>query len=132
MYWLSWESTMPTYPIYRLINGKISCQEEPGQDWKELTPTEADYLLASLEGLPLVSVRAFSLRSDQLSAVRARHLSRNPITSRIRLHPSNVTAMTSSKRCKAQTRTGEPCLAPALKGQDVCRRHTIMERAPNR
>ena len=38
-------------------------------------------------------------------------------------HPRNVGPMLSSPRCGAKTRSGEPCLAPAVRGKERCRMH---------
>ena len=38
-------------------------------------------------------------------------------------HPRNVGPMLSSPRCGAKTRSGEPCLAPAVRGKKRCRMH---------
>jgi hypothetical protein len=38
-------------------------------------------------------------------------------------HQRNVGPMLSSPRCGAKTRSGEPCLAPAVRGKKRCRMH---------
>lgn len=38
-------------------------------------------------------------------------------------HARNTRAMQTSPRCGAQTRSGEPCRAPALRGKARCRMH---------
>jgi hypothetical protein len=38
-------------------------------------------------------------------------------------HPRNVRPMLSSRRCGARTRSGKPCMAPAVRGKQRCRMH---------
>ena len=38
-------------------------------------------------------------------------------------HPRNTAPMLSSPRCGAKTRSGKPCLAPAVRGKKRCRMH---------
>jgi hypothetical protein len=38
-------------------------------------------------------------------------------------HPRNTGPMLSSPRCGAKTRSGKPCLAPAVRGKKRCRMH---------
>lgn len=38
-------------------------------------------------------------------------------------HPRNVGPMLSSRRCGARTRSGKPCMAPAVHGKTRCRMH---------
>jgi hypothetical protein len=38
-------------------------------------------------------------------------------------HPRNIGPMLSGPRCGAKTRSGEPCLAPAVHGKMRCRMH---------
>jgi uncharacterized protein YjcR len=38
-------------------------------------------------------------------------------------HPRNTDPMLSSRRCGAKTRSGKPCMAPAVKGKKRCRMH---------
>ncbi|MBR0685373.1 hypothetical protein JQ594_05565 [Bradyrhizobium manausense] len=38
-------------------------------------------------------------------------------------HPRNTVPMQASSRCGAQTRNGEACRAPALRGKSRCRMH---------
>ena len=38
-------------------------------------------------------------------------------------HPRNIGPMLSSPRCGAKTRSGEPCLAPPVRGKKRCRMH---------
>lgn len=38
-------------------------------------------------------------------------------------HRRNTDAMHSSQRCGARTRSGRPCLAPAVSGKRRCRMH---------
>jgi glucans biosynthesis protein len=38
-------------------------------------------------------------------------------------HPRNTTAMLSSPRCGAKTRSGLPCKSPAVHGKKRCRMH---------
>lgn len=38
-------------------------------------------------------------------------------------HARNTGPMQASQRCGAQTRNGEPCRAPALRGKTRCRMH---------
>ena len=38
-------------------------------------------------------------------------------------HPRNIGPMLSCPRCGAKTRSGEPCMAPAVRGKKRCRMH---------
>jgi hypothetical protein len=38
-------------------------------------------------------------------------------------HPRNTGPMRSSLRCGAKTRSGKPCMAPAVSGKRRCRMH---------
>jgi hypothetical protein len=38
-------------------------------------------------------------------------------------HPRNTGLMRSSLRCGAKTRSGKPCMAPAVSGKRRCRMH---------
>jgi len=38
-------------------------------------------------------------------------------------HPRNTGPMLSSLRCGAKTRSGEPCMSPAVSGRNRCRMH---------
>jgi hypothetical protein len=38
-------------------------------------------------------------------------------------HPRNTGAMLSSPRCGAKTRSGKPCMSPAVHGKKRCRMH---------
>jgi hypothetical protein len=38
-------------------------------------------------------------------------------------HPRNTGPMLSSRRCGAKTRSGRPCLSPAVHGNKRCRMH---------
>jgi hypothetical protein len=38
-------------------------------------------------------------------------------------HPRNTGPMLSSRRCGAKTRSGKPCMAPAVSGKTRCRMH---------
>ena len=38
-------------------------------------------------------------------------------------HPRNTGPMRSSLRCGAKTRSGKPCMAPAVSGKKRCRMH---------
>ena len=38
-------------------------------------------------------------------------------------HPRNTEAMRSSPRCGAKTRSGRPCMSPAVHGKTRCRMH---------
>ncbi len=38
-------------------------------------------------------------------------------------HPRNTTAMLTSPRCGAKTRSGKPCKSPAVRGKKRCRMH---------
>jgi hypothetical protein len=38
-------------------------------------------------------------------------------------HPRNTGPMLSSQRCGAKTRSGKPCMAPAVSGKTRCRMH---------
>jgi len=38
-------------------------------------------------------------------------------------HPRNTAAMRASPRCRAKTRSGAPCKAPAANGKHRCRMH---------
>jgi hypothetical protein len=38
-------------------------------------------------------------------------------------HPRNTTPMLSSRRCGAKTRSGKPCMSPAVAGKKRCRMH---------
>lgn len=38
-------------------------------------------------------------------------------------HPRNAGPMRSSLRCGAKTRSGKPCMAPAVSGKKRCRMH---------
>ena len=38
-------------------------------------------------------------------------------------HPRNTGPMRSSRRCGAKTRSGKPCMAPAVSGKKRCRMH---------
>ena len=48
-------------------------------------------------------------------------------------HPRNTAPMLASQRCGAQTRSGQPCRAPAVTGKARCRMHggAIGSGAPN-
>jgi hypothetical protein len=39
-------------------------------------------------------------------------------------HPRNTGPMLSSQRCGAKTRSGKPCLSPAVSGKKRCRMHS--------
>lgn len=39
------------------------------------------------------------------------------------VHPRNTSGMQAAPRCGAQTRSGEPCKSPAVKGKRRCRMH---------
>jgi glucans biosynthesis protein len=38
-------------------------------------------------------------------------------------HPRNTGPMLSSPRCGAKTRSGKPCMSPAVSGRQRCRMH---------
>jgi uncharacterized protein YjcR len=38
-------------------------------------------------------------------------------------HPRNTGPMLSSQRCGAKTRSGKPCMSPAVSGKKRCRMH---------
>jgi uncharacterized protein YjcR len=38
-------------------------------------------------------------------------------------HPRNTRAMLASQRCGAKTRSGKPCMSPAVSGKKRCRMH---------
>jgi glucans biosynthesis protein len=38
-------------------------------------------------------------------------------------HPRNTGPMLASRRCGAKTRSGKPCMAPAVSGKERCRMH---------
>ncbi len=38
-------------------------------------------------------------------------------------HPRNTGPMLASRRCGAKTRSGKPCMAPAVRGKARCRMH---------
>ena len=38
-------------------------------------------------------------------------------------HPRNTGPMLSSRRCGAKTRSGRPCMSPAVQGKKRCRMH---------
>jgi uncharacterized protein YjcR len=38
-------------------------------------------------------------------------------------HPRNVDPMLASPRCRAKTRSGKPCMSPAVSGKKRCRMH---------
>jgi uncharacterized protein YjcR len=38
-------------------------------------------------------------------------------------HPRNTGPMLSSRRCGAKTRSGKPCMSPAVSGKTRCRMH---------
>jgi uncharacterized protein YjcR len=38
-------------------------------------------------------------------------------------HPRNTGPMLSSRRCGAKTRSGKPCMSPAVSGKNRCRMH---------
>jgi uncharacterized protein YjcR len=38
-------------------------------------------------------------------------------------HPRNTGPMLSSRRCGAKTRSGKPCMSPAVSGKRRCRMH---------
>jgi len=38
-------------------------------------------------------------------------------------HPRNTGPMLSSRRCGAKTRSGKPCMSPAVSGKSRCRMH---------
>ena len=38
-------------------------------------------------------------------------------------HPRNIRPMLSSPRCGAKTRSGKPCMSPAVSGKKRCRMH---------
>jgi uncharacterized protein YjcR len=38
-------------------------------------------------------------------------------------HPRNVGPMLASRRCGAKTRSGKPCMSPAVSGRKRCRMH---------
>jgi uncharacterized protein YjcR len=38
-------------------------------------------------------------------------------------HPRNTGPMLSSPRCGAKTRSGKPCMSPAVHGKNRCRMH---------
>ena len=38
-------------------------------------------------------------------------------------HPRNTGPMLSSRRCGAKTRSGKPCMSPAVTGKRRCRMH---------
>ena len=38
-------------------------------------------------------------------------------------HPRNAGPMLSSPRCGAKTRSGKPCMSPAVSGRNRCRMH---------
>jgi hypothetical protein len=38
-------------------------------------------------------------------------------------HPRNTGPMLSSPRCGARTRSGKPCMSPAVHGNERCRMH---------
>jgi len=38
-------------------------------------------------------------------------------------HPRNTGPMMSSRRCGAKTRSGKPCMSPAVSGKARCRMH---------
>ncbi len=38
-------------------------------------------------------------------------------------HPRNTGPMLSSPRCGAKTRSGKPCMSPAVRGRRRCRMH---------
>ena len=38
-------------------------------------------------------------------------------------HPRNTGPMLSSRRCGAKTRSGKPCMSPAVDGKARCRMH---------
>ncbi len=38
-------------------------------------------------------------------------------------HPRNTGPMLSSRRCGAKTRSGKPCMSPAVRGRRRCRMH---------
>jgi uncharacterized protein YjcR len=40
-----------------------------------------------------------------------------------RSRPPNVETMLSSARCGAKTRSGKPCMSPAVRGKKRCRMH---------
>ena len=39
------------------------------------------------------------------------------------IHPRNTGPMLSSPRCGAKTRSGSPCMSPAVHGKERCRMH---------
>jgi hypothetical protein len=118
------------HPIYRFHNGKIEFRIRRGTSWISLDDDEANYLLAGLDGMTLDAVTKVSLPPiavpTVVSAIRSYRygeVMKMELPTRIRPDSPTTRAVKESQRCTCLTLTGSPCLAPALKGKNVCRWH---------